>query len=415
MSNGQAPRRSQDRLLAAVKAGEIADYTFGVPSIDDVASGSKWGPERTIEARVIESLLTQADPARPIHPRGLRIKGARIEGTLNLRALKIACPLEFAGCFFESDIDCCDGSLHSLMLTGSSVRQFKGDRLSATYGVFLDRRFRARAGVAMRGAQIGEALVCDEGLFENAAGAAFDADGLVARGVFFRKSVTRGGVNLAVARISGSLLLDGAQLVADKVAFNAPGITVDGYTVLAHKFSARGVVRLPGANLGSTLVCEDATFDNPGKLALNADRINVKGGVFFSKKFQANGAVSLINARIGGNLDCTQGIFRNPPKSIGAQITTPDWKSLNGMALVVDGATIEGSVLLCEGFLAVGEVRLAVTKIGHNLTCVDGAFRSAGGPTRPERHGRRRQRLRHSSRRVHCLRAGVVDRGEHRT
>jgi hypothetical protein len=62
------------------------------------------------------------------------LMGARIAGSLALRWLKAAYSIEFIECFFDGNIDCSDGSLGSLALTGSSV-----DR-----GVGLAQEFQAQ-------------------------------------------------------------------------------------------------------------------------------------------------------------------------------------------------------------------------------------------------------------------------------
>jgi hypothetical protein len=255
-----------------------------------------------------------------------------------------------------------------------------------TGGLFLMQKFTA-AGVSLRGAQIGQAIICDDAVFGDArrlACTVFDADGLIARGVFFRKSKVFGELRLVVARIAGNLLMDGAQLEAHDMALNASGITVDGYLILGRGFTAQGTVHLPGANLGSTMNCEGAVFNNPGKIALMADRLNIKGGVFLRSKFEANGAVSLSNAQIGGGLDCAGAVFRNP-QGRHNQVSSPGssavyQKTLKGVALTIGGATIGGSVLLRNDFSAAGEVIMTVAEIGRNLDCRKGKFDAGGSP-----------------------------------
>jgi hypothetical protein len=77
--------------------------------------------------------------------------------------------------------------------------------------------------------------------------------------------------------------------------------------------------------------------------------------------------VSLNGAVIEGSLECDGGTFKNPPRE-----NLPD----SGTALIVDGARIQGSVFLRDGFSAEGEVRLIGAEIGGCLDCQGGTFKN---------------------------------------
>ena len=82
---------------------------------------------------------------------------------------------------------------------------------------------------------------------------------------------------------------------------------------------------------------------------LLADSINVRGPVFI-KHVKSNGGIHLVGSDIGRNLDMS-----------ATEITT------SGMALVLDGAKIRGSVFLHDRFRASGEVRMLNARIGGDL------------------------------------------------
>ena len=49
-------------------------------AINDPAKATKWGPERTIRANLIEWLLSDSQAAKLVNPSGIEINGARITG-----------------------------------------------------------------------------------------------------------------------------------------------------------------------------------------------------------------------------------------------------------------------------------------------------------------------------------------------
>ena len=65
-------------------------------------------------------------------------------------------------------------------------------------------------------------------------------------------------------------------------------------------FTAKGEVRLLGADIGGNLECGGGTFENPGGNALIAHRLKTAGGVFLRGRFTARGEVRLLGAEIGG-------------------------------------------------------------------------------------------------------------------
>lgn len=101
--------------------------------------------------------------------------------------------------------------------------------------------------------------------------------------------------------------------------------------------------------------------------SMGADGVQVKKYIHLRKGFHASGEVRLPGARIGGNLDCDGGSFENP-----ALPGAPD----SGLALVADGAIVNGAVFLRNGFNAVGEVRLLGAQIGGYLDCMNATFRN---------------------------------------
>jgi hypothetical protein len=138
----------------------------------------------------------------------------------------------------------------------------------------------------------------------------------------------------------------------------AEGADVKGSVFLADRFSCDGEVRLSGARILGQLNCAGASFRFRDGWALSADHGEIKGSVLLNESL-VEGGVRLSGSRVGGNLECDAGAF------------TPN---RSGIALLLEHATIEGSVFLRNNFSAQGEVRLLGTQIGSSLECGHGKF-----------------------------------------
>jgi hypothetical protein len=98
---------------------------------------------------------------------------------------------------------------------------------------------------------------------------------------------------------------------------------------------------------------------------LNLDHATVKGSLTLSNVHSTG--LQLCGARIGGNLECEKASFQNPVQA------NADW---SGMAIDATDAKVDGAVLLRNGFIAEGVVRLFSATIGESLDCAGGTFRN---------------------------------------
>ena len=69
-------------MIACAAAGELVDRGAG-PS--DLAEMQAWGQERTVRAEVLQHLLIAG--LWPVHAKGVRLRGVRISGHLDLKRL----------------------------------------------------------------------------------------------------------------------------------------------------------------------------------------------------------------------------------------------------------------------------------------------------------------------------------------
>ena len=201
-----------------------------------------------------------------------------------------------------------------------------------------------------------------------------------------------GRVDLAFARVPMSLwlyrctfaatpLLDGAR-VAGSVTFadcampglQAQACRIDGELALNAGCHIDGDVLLMHARVGRDLNCERMHLRGsgpdgpPSQRRLDADSARIGGDVLLTDGFEAVGEVRFMAARIGGD-------FRADGARLAADL---DESGARGVALDLDRARVGGSVRLCTGFSAAGQVRLQRARIDGDLDCGGAAFDAAG-------------------------------------
>jgi hypothetical protein len=207
----------------------------------------------------------------------------------------------------------------------------------------------------------------------NDCGPALLADGLqVGRDVFFRGGFSAtgtgddGAVRLTGARVGGSVLCDGAVLSND----SGPGLVAYGLQAgqdvfLRRGFTAtgtgdRGAVRLVGANIAGNLDCTGAAMRNASGPALLADGVDV-GQDMQCDHLIADGGV-VLGGHIGRLLSFEGAALNNR----------------GGLALLSDGLRVDGAMFCRNGFTVQGEVRLPGARVGGRLY-FDGAKLSNPG------------------------------------
>lgn len=316
---------------------------------------------------------------------------ATIKGSISVRGLYLKGTLQLRGARIGGNLDCVAGKFQNPAIAGvaTSGIAIEASNAKVTGHVFLGAGFFAEGLVRLASCEIGGILACNGGTFHNAAregiagtGVALTAEGAtIAGGVQLAHNfAAEGMVRLFGAQIGGNLSCSEgkfknparADVAGTGVALTAEGAKVAGSVLLGNSFTAKGMVRLLGTQIGGNLSCDGGALQNPAKaniaesgMALTAEGANVAGSVWLRDGFAAEGTVRLSGAQIGGSLECSGGKFQNPARAGVAGA---------GMALTAEGAKVAGSVLLRDGFAAEGTVRLYSAEIEGNLECESGKF-----------------------------------------
>ncbi|MFG3702603.1 hypothetical protein ACGF5C_32740 [Micromonospora sp. NPDC047620] len=358
-AGGRAYSPVEQRLIESVACGEVLDLAGDGP-VDEAAMRS-WGDERTVSASVIRELVRGRLVSEP-DPHGLRLRGARIAGQIDVENITGDLALELRDCLLPSGLNLRNAQLLAVALTGCRIEQaadsddapvdatrfaarvlsLEGSTVTSASGQGAVRLLAARLGT----------LDCSGARLENTTGPALDADGLqvdqsVFLGGFTATSASeRGTIRLLGAHLGGQLNCSGARLQnTTGPALNADHLQVDQDVFLRGGFTAtsaseQGTIRLLGARLG-TLDCGGARLKNVTGPALEADHLRVDRDVALDGGFIATsaselGTIQLPGAHIGGVL-----------YGSGARL-----ENTTGPALNTGGLRVDQDVLLDDGFTA---------------------------------------------------------------
>ena len=358
----------EQEMVAAAGTGDLLDRGEGPFSLTVM---HPWDQEPTIRAAVLRYLLVAGQ--WPVDVRGVRLRGVRISGSLDLEAAVLSRPLSLECCYLDADEGVCFdyATASRVALRGCQLAVLKGRMFTARE---LDLSHSTFAGpLQMSAADITGSFSCRGARL---AGHDQDGDALVGDGikvggdVFLDGGFTAAGaVWLPGADITGQLSCRGAQLTGQNRGGDAlvgDGMKVGGDVFLDRGFTAAGAVRLPGAAITGKLNCRGAqlTGQNQSRNALVGDGMKVGGDVFLDRGFTAAGAVRLPGAEITGQLNCR-----------GARLTG---QNQDGKALDASGMKVGGDVFLEREFTAAGAISLNSAHVGGSVSLRPTTLAGAG-------------------------------------
>jgi hypothetical protein len=381
MPDEQRPLEFDPTLLRDAEAEVIARTARG-----DVAifPDLERPPIRAAFLRHLLLGLPVAGEPWPIRLPGVRIRGARIEETLDLAGCAgpggVGLPaLALEACDIAAPIDLTNARLARLSLSGSRIGEVRarGLRIDASFDFSAVSPIADAAWIDAHAAVIDGDLVGRgarlhvppprPGIAHRDACYALRLSGAEIRGSIdlMGEFTAIGGIALDTAHVRGDVVVRGARIGAGEGdAIGAQAARFDGVVILGDGFVATGVIWLMGARVAGTLDMNGARLANRSEdgagVVLAADTAEIGGSLLLRNGFAAEGAISLRGAKIGSSLECDGASMIN---------ATADG---SGVALAADHSIIDGAVLLRNGFVAQGAISLIGAKIGGNLEC-DGA------------------------------------------
>ncbi|MFJ2813102.1 membrane-associated oxidoreductase [Streptomyces sp. NPDC087294] len=253
---------AETSVWRAFACGHPVDFRTGPD--EDATGEDTWGPERTLRASVLKTLLVSA-PRQEGEIAALKVRGARITGTLRLTHGVLDHPVSLTHCRFDETPELYAVRLRQLNLRGSVL-----------------------PGLNLGGSRI---------------------DGVLR----LTDCHLNGPLRLGGAQIAAALFMERARLVASDGTQAALQLTqaVIGDDLWAPELSVRGETRLNGTSVSGTLNIEGARFDHPGATALSALTLDASADVN-ARQVRTRGQVDLRGARIAGRLDLSHSWLRHP-------------------------------------------------------------------------------------------------------
>ncbi|WP_327358294.1 membrane-associated oxidoreductase [Streptomyces sp. NBC_01304] len=299
---------------------------------EEATAGSTWGPERTLRAEVLRTLLLNG-PRTAGETAVLKVTGARITGRLDLQYATVDCPVHLWACYFEEEVDLYGAQLRRLSLGVSVLPSLHATSLRLDDSLRMTL-CRVRGPVRLAGARITGAVFLDRARIGEPAQESDDApappgtpappapnrrredvlqlngavieDHLSARGL-----TVHGTFRVHGTSIAGTLDLDEARLDCPAgTALRGTRLAV-GSDLKARYLTANGELCLKGAAIAGTLDLSDSRLDNPTDTTLHASTLSV-GADLHAMRLVSNGRINLRGARIPGQLNFAHASLANP-------------------------------------------------------------------------------------------------------
>ncbi|HYK64811.1 MAG TPA: hypothetical protein VEY94_07690, partial [Patescibacteria group bacterium] len=208
---------------------------------NDTAHADKWGAERVVRADLIEWLLSDPHASQSVHPSGLALGGARVDGNLDLSYATVDRPLTLIRCFVPGGINLMSAHLDDIVLRHSRTGPIFGN------------------------------------------GATVHGDAVILSG-------DSGPVSLMRARIDGTLDFSGTRILgAGEDAVNLVEANVGGDVLFHDGFTTDAVVYARLAKIGHDLSFHDVEFRGDGQL--DAERAVIDGTFYWVEVKHNSGTV----------------------------------------------------------------------------------------------------------------------------
>ncbi|MET7903408.1 membrane-associated oxidoreductase [Streptomyces sp. NPDC005355] len=289
---------AERRVWEAFPLGE--GVYFRESDDEDPGSGASWGPERTVRAEVLRTLLLDG-PARDGEIAGLKLIGARITGRLDLKYGITEHPIRLRSCHFTHAPNMYGARLRALVLSDSVLPELLAGALRVD-GVLRMSRCRIAGPVRLAGAQIAGAIFLDGARLGphpgEAGGSALQLNhAVIGNDIWAADLVSHGQIRLNAATVDGEVNLDDAQLhTPGGTALQAETLSV-GTDLRAMRLRAHGRVNLSGARIPRQLNLAYARLSTPQDQALRASSC-VIGELWLREAAPIDGTVNLRRSQI---------------------------------------------------------------------------------------------------------------------
>lgn len=366
----------EHHVVERTREGEVADFT---------ALAGPEGAKPVVRAGFLRKLLLRLDPAWPVQAPGVRIRGARIEGDLDLSdcAGGAGLPaLALVLCEIPGTIDVSYTRLARLSVESSRLRRLIANEaiidgeFSFAWSEPIGEGGDKTLYLLLRAARIGGDVRASAARIVRAAEGAPTGDdenvlhmqGVRIGGSFLGAGMrVEGRIALMGADIRGALELSDAQLIhrneIDSIC--AEGARIGDSVFMRRAFKSEGRLDFIGARISGDVDFTDANLKNEGACALRLANAEVGGNLLLHTK--AVGSIALHNAHILGNIDLKRLEISQSSRAEG-----------HGVSVEAPALRVDGSVQF-DGANVRGETDLRDARIEGGLSFGGGRFINAGG------------------------------------
>jgi hypothetical protein len=363
---------SEAAVLEGCTSGDVVDCADG-------------GARGVVDAAVLRQCCR--DPRNEVDPRGLRLRGARIAGCLDLTGLEVPFPLGFEDCEFDSPLLIEGAQLHELVVRGCSqlpgllgngarIRRdldLSGTRVSGGHRTTASTS--KRSAIWLCESEITGRLLCVDTVIDGSGERAIQADRMQVGGNIrlLHKFTSRGEIRLIGARINGSLDLSGASIESPLtgLALDLGEAVVEGSIFLIADTAGRrpaisGRIDLGRARVGGQFLVRDATLEARGGVPVGStySRYRLGRTVLSAPRMSVGAEMSMEGeCRVDGGVDLSMSELTSLSIGPGCCLRTPGSTALN-----LTNAELLSFLSLGETAVVEGTVRLTGARIRGRLT-----------------------------------------------
>ena len=211
---------AEDRLLRAVVTGTTAwggDCAGEKDPLNDLAQAANWGPDRTVDAKLIRWLVVDHDAVQLVTSSGIDLRAARIAGTLYLSNATVPFPMIIAHCLM-GDINLSDAQTRTIDFHGSSINNLSGQGVSVDGDLLINGGLTAAGSIDLTDAKIDGDLRCSGAHFKKTPESIAVALAQIKRNAYFNKVDTVGKIRLNRTTINGDLDFNDARFLGTEDA-----------------------------------------------------------------------------------------------------------------------------------------------------------------------------------------------------
>ncbi|SMD23438.1 hypothetical protein SAMN05660733_07285 [Lentzea albidocapillata] len=375
------PERERELVEAAQRGLEFKCSDLSVDSLVSDAVDQR----DEVRAELLRELLTGR--YGPLDPHGVRVRGARIIGRLDLDHVKSEVGLSLIACVLMGEIHAEYATLRHVVLRGSHLNALHADGLCVEGDLVLEDvkivSENENGSIRLLLAEIKGQMDCDSLVVSNTSGPALLADrirvgsDLFLRSVSLASSSESGSLQVTGAKIGGDLALDKAKIsneagpavvgdsikVGGSIHFNQTQVLGTG---------PEGAVRLLNAQIEGQAGFKGGAVINGSGPAIIADGINVRRDIIFhafkSRGDHVDGAIRLPGAQISGQ----------------GEILNSEVANSSGAAILADNLQVGGNLIVqtvkAVGSGHFGTFRLVGAVISGRFVFSDVEIGNASGP-----------------------------------